>query len=368
MIRIFTVCAVLCSIAHGETLHPFADKSLWVQYEGNEKSFTFDDGVVTGPRTGTEPAELLTKADYENFDLSFEFKLEGHTGIGLFIHAPRNRAYRGGLEIELIDDYGDGIYSTGAIYRVVPPMEPVRVDDDIWHRCTVHMDWPRLKVTINDIVVQDIDLSTNDGTAHTLRSGAIGIEHTGYPFQLRNFELTPLPDTDTSIDMFNGTDLTGWEVVRGEVDWQVEDGAIYAPGGDGYLLHDTVCEDFDLSLYVKTSPAANGGIFFRWPLDRKYDRPNRGHEIQILDGHGAPMITGSVYGYDRGDDLPLTPGEWTLMQIEVRGDKARTWVNGVPLSHAEGLHFVRPGHIVLQMHQVNTWVRFKDLRLRVVKP
>lgn len=367
MFRFFALLA-LAAAAQAEPLRPFLDPASWDQLAGNERSFAFEGDSVVFTRAGAEPAEILTKADYENFDLTFEYNLGGHTSTGLFIHAPRNRAYRGGLEIELIDVGGGGIYGNGALYRVVPPLAEVRTDNDIWHTCAVHMNWPALRVTINGEVVQDIDLSAHEGTAHTLRRGALGFQHTGYPLKLRNLEVTPLPDTDTAFALFNGTDLTGWEVVRGNVDWQVRDGAIYAPGGDGYLLHEAVCEDFDLSLYTRTTPAANGGIFFRWPLDRGYDRPNRGHEIQILDGHGAPMITGSIYGYERGDDLALTPGAWSLLQVEVRGDRARTWLNGVPLSRAEGLRFVRPGHIVLQMHQVNTEIEFKDLRLRVVKP
>jgi hypothetical protein len=197
-----------------------------------------------------------------------------------------------------------------------------------------------------------------------LRRGPIGIQNLGWGVEIRNMILKPLPDTEHAIVMFNGKDLTGWAVDGGEARWSVVDGAIHTTG-DGYLKHEKVVEDFDLRMYVRTSPAANGGVYFRWlRMDPFRDR---GHEIQILDVADAIMTTGSIYGIERGDDLPITPGQWELLQVFARGQEAVVYLNGVKSCATKELKHVRPGHICLQMHRGGTTIDWKDLVLLPVK-
>jgi len=356
---------ISCITVQAHALRPFEDPEAWERKAGVEESFIFEDGVLHINRTDQELGELLTKADYENFHLSFEFNMDTWVESGLFIHAPRNRAYRAGIEIELSDDHGGSpnAYNCGAIFRRIPAKEMSVWDDGAWNTCTVHMDWPRLKVTINGVTVQDLDLSEHESTRHTLRRGALGFQNTGWGMTVRNFELEPLPDTENGIVMLKGDTLDRWEEVRGNVTWTLEDGVLTADDGDGYLLFDEVVEDFDLRTYIRTTPAANGGIFFRWPLHRGYDRPDRGHEIQIFDIKGAGMPTASIYGYARANDLPMTPGEWELLQIHVRGANAVTYLNGVRVAETDRLETVRPGHVVIQMHRPKTSIQYREMVL-----
>ena len=72
------------------------------------------------------------------------------------------------------------------------------------------------------------------------------------------------------------------------------------------------------------------------------------------------------FSRSRGNDLALTPGKWTLLQIHVEGNEARTFVNGVPGATVTDLEHVRPGHIVLQMHRTRAQIEYKDLRMEVL--
>lgn len=332
----------------------------WTRWGGDEHSFHFDHGTVNFVQTGHEPAALLTKEDYENFELEFEFKFRGWVESGLYIHAPRNGAFRAGLELTLESHLG-GVtpYSTGSIFRVVPPKTGWTKKTG-WNTCHVVMNWPRLVVHINGVLLQDIDLSKQPRLRYTLRRGAIGFQHQGWNFSIRNVRIKRLPDTERRMVLFDGKDLTGWSVVEGDAQWHVENGAITVTKGTGYLRYDKIFRDFNLRLYVRTAPNANGGVFFHWsPTDPK----QRGQEIQVFDYVAATMCTGSVYGVARADDLGLTPRKWELLQIFVRGSHVVTYVNGVKGAETDAVSALQPGYIVLQAHNSGTRLQYKDIVL-----
>jgi len=358
---VIAVAALVVSVADAPPLDLLERMDLWEQVGGNDQSFQLDAGVLSFARAGDEPAALLTKRDYENFELAFEFRLERWCEPGLYIHAPRNGAFQAGLEIELTDiTRGCTPFSTGALFRVLAPRAAWTGEHDVWHSCKVVMDWPRLRVHVGGELMQDVDLSEHEGLRHRLRRGAIGFQHLGHRADIRNLELRPLPDSEHGTVLFNGTDLAGWSVLKGDATFEVRDGLLVARDGNGYLKYDTPCQDFDLRLCLRTSPAANGGIFFRWKPGSKDDR---GNEIQILDLADANMCTGSIYGIDRGNDAALTPGEWTLLQLHVRGSRAVTHVNGVKSAETDALTTIRPGHVVIQMHRDDATIEFKDMVL-----
>jgi len=341
------------------------NRELWEQVGGSEMSFEFAGGQLSLQRGENEPSALLTKEDYENFELSFEFLLSRWCESGVIIHAPRNGAWRAGLEIALNSNKGPSLdaYAPGAIAGEAPPLVLVPQEPFTWNTFHLRMAWPRLQVSINDAIVQDLDLEAHPTLRHKLRRGAIGIENNGYYAGFRNVKITPLPDAAKTVALFNGENLDGWSIVDGDAKWAIEEGAIVGSDGDGYLKHDLTVQDFRLQAYIRTTPIANGGIFFRWTSP---DTKDRGYEVQILDVPGGTEPTGSIYGRSRGNDLALTPGQWTLLQIHAEGSEARTFVNGAPAAIVTDLEHVRPGHIVLQMHRTRARIEYKDLRMEVL--
>jgi hypothetical protein len=332
----------------------------WERHGGDEGSVSLEDGVLTFSPSNYHPVALLTKEDYENFELEFDIRFQGWVESGLYIHAPRNGAYRAGLEVELESHLaGTTPHSMGAIFRILPPATSWEKRDG-WHACRVTMDWPRLVVRINDRVLQDVDLSAHEELRHKLRRGAIGFQNQGWEFAVRNVRVKRLPDTENGIALFNGQDLTGWSLIEGDAEWEVRDGVLSVTRGSGYLAHETICQDFDLRLYVRTAPGANGGVFFRWsPTDNK----DRGQEVQVFDYPGATMCTGSLYGVARANDLGITPGEWQLLQIVARGPKVVTYINGIKGAESDAVRAVRPGWIVLQAHRDGATLEHKDIVL-----
>ena len=359
--HLFLLAILLAIPTWSESLQPLSDAGDWENVGGTATSFLIKDRTLHVQQGQGEPSAILTRRDYENFDLSFEFRCHEWEESGLLLHAPWNGAWRAGLIIALGDHAGDApdVFRSGAIFRHVAPKVMAVNEAGEWNACEVNMQWPKLRVVLNGQVVQDLDLSTHPRLAQTLRRGRLGFLNSyGWGMEVRNMTLTPLPDSAGAVSMFNGRDLEGWNPVRNKrAWWTVRDGVLRGEGGNGYLQYETPCEDFALDLYYRASSSANGGVFFRW----KSDDSDRGHEIQILDLPDVGMVSGSIYGLVRGRDDIFKPGEWNLMQIFVQGNHATTYINGHQSAETDQLDKLGPGHITLQMHRDGAVIEWRDL-------
>ncbi len=322
------------------------------------------------PGVGNYPTWLRSEQSYENFVLRFEFRMWLYGEGGLFFHAPiHGRVNRVGFEVQLSDEIRNrqpSVISTGAIFDVVPPKVQAAKPLGDWNEVEVVMDWPKLQVTLNGQLVQDLDVEQDPELRHRLRTGYLGWQDRGKAYAIRNARIRTLPNKDTMHSIFNGKDLAGWKVLPGggSARFSIEEGVIAARDGNGYLLTDKEYQDFDLFTYVKTDNFANGGIFLRW---KSLVPKDRGYEIQIEDIADSNNPTGSIYDWSKATGLmPLVPGEWYPMQIHVRGRECVVRVNGVNVASADDLKIVRPGPIALQMHSAKKTIWFKDLRVRVL--
>ena len=180
--------------------------------------------------------------------------------------------------------------------------------------------------------------------------------------------------------IFNGKDLTGWEMV-GHGRFVVEDGMLKTEGGMG-LLHYTKQKFGNQTIRVvfKTaSPKANSGVYIRMPErapDPWYGVHN-GFEVQIDAGGDEWHRTGAIYSLSRSTKLAQkSNGEWNTMDIELAGPITRVILNGelvnefnpstpVPprKQHYEPIRGPRPdyGYIGLQNHDPASVVYFKEV-------
>src|SRR5690554_3436094 len=163
--------------------------------------------------------------------------------------------------------------------------------------------------------------------------------------------------TSNETVLFNGKDLTGWEIY-GTEKWYVEDGVIVSESGPdaeyGYLGTKDYYKDFELTAEFKQEEDGNSGIFIRSTFE---GTTVSGWQVEV-----APpgSNTGGIYeSYGRGwiaqpdpeKDRFLKYGDWNTMKIRVVGGHITTWLNGeqmVDLTDekiAEG-----EGAIALQIH------------------
>lgn len=342
------------------------DLAGWVR-EGDCKFSVRKDDIFC-PGAGDYPTWLRSEEIYENFIIRFQFRLWRYGEGGLFLHAPlHGRNSHAGFEIQLSDDVRNrkpAVISTGAIFDAVPPTKQVTKPFGEWNDVEVVFDWPTLRVTVNGERVQDLNVEENPELRHRFRSGYLGWQDRGKIHAIRNARIKRLPNKDTMTSIFNGKDLTGWKVLPGggSATFTVEEGAIVAANGNGYLLTEEEYQDFDLQTLVQADPEANGGIFLRW---KSLVPQDRGYEIQIEDIADSNNPTGSIYDWSKATGiLSYNPGDWYPMQIHVQGKNCVVRVNGVTVATADDLEIVRPGPIALQMHSTGKKIRFKEMQVR----
>lgn len=174
------------------------------------------------------------------------------------------------------------------------------------------------------------------------------------------------------IELFNGKDLTGWQVY-GTEKWYVEDGVLVSESGPdaeyGYLGTTENYKDFELTAEFKQDRDGNSGIFFRSNFE--------GTKVSGWQVEVAPPgdDTGGIYeSYGRGwlikpdpeKDKHLKFGEWNDIKVRVKGDRVTTWLNGVEMVDltdekiGEG-----EGQIALQIHSGGGLkISWRNLKLR----
>lgn len=157
--------------------------------------------------------------------------------------------------------------------------------------------------------------------------------------------------------LFNGKDLSGWEIY-GTEKWYVENGLLHCESGPdkqyGYLATTKSFKDFELTLQFKQTANGNSGVFFRSSIE--------GTKITGWQAEVAPPghDTGGIYeSYGRGWlikpdkslDKHLKMGEWNTMKIRVVGDQVTTWLNGQQMITLKDEKIGKAsGQIALQIH------------------
>ncbi len=182
------------------------------------------------------------------------------------------------------------------------------------------------------------------------------------------------------VQLFNGKDLTGWQVNENTDTFSVEDGAIKAHGNRSHCFYtgpykNHMFKDFELEVEVKTLPGANGGIY----IDTEFQPqgwPGKGFEVQVNNSYVTdPRKTGSLYEVKDNNAAVAPDNEWFTEHITQRGDTITVQVNGkqiVQWKQPEDWDGVKEfkgrkigiGTIALQGHDPKSTVYYRNIRIK----
>jgi hypothetical protein len=197
--------------------------------------------------------------------------------------------------------------------------------------------------------------------------------------ELRNLKLRPLD----AKPLFNGKDLSGWTVFKGDPKRAVSkfevtpNGELRLTNGPGDLQTENQFDNFLLQLECKTNGKwLNSGVFFRC-IPGQYQN---GYEAQIHNGYKGDdrtkpvdFGTGAIYRRVPARKVVSNDNEWFTLTVVADGPHIATWVNGYQTvdwtddrkpadNPRQGLRTAK-GHISIQGHDPTTDLLFRNIRI-----
>ena len=358
----------------------------WRDFKGDSVSIApwkAEKGTLTSLGLGSDSTGyIVTTRDYENFIVSFDWKISEGGNSGFLYHVverPELKVpYVTGPEYQLIDDIGfpskiEDWQKAGADYAMyicdTTKKALKKVGD--WNNSKIVFDNGHVEHWLNGQKVLEFEAWTDDWYSRKnsgkwdnapeyglARSGVIALQDHGSRIWFKNMKIKELPRKPEQESLFNGKDLTGWDVYGTEL-WYVENGELVCESGPdkeyGYLGTRKYYNDFDLSLEFKQEANGNSGVFIRSYI--KTGVQISGWQVEV-----APRDhdTGGIYeSYGRGwiwqipeeKENILKEGDWNTMRIKVVGDKITTWLNGEVMTDMTDAKIGQgKGRILLQIH------------------
>ncbi len=372
----------------------------WRDYNGTVLTgpWEVENGTIKADGKGSDASGyIVTDKQYENFILSWDWKISEGGNSGVLYHVIENQKFQvpyvTGPEYQLIDDvnFPDPLeewQKCGADYAMyLPDKAKLHVNPaGQWNNSKIVFDNGHVEYWMNGVKTLEFEAWTHDwftrknsgkwekapeyGLAST---GVICLQDHGYPAWFRNMKIKQLPKKEkAAVSLFNGKDLDGW-ITYGTEKWYVQDSLLICESGPdkgyGYLATRQYFKDFDLSADFKQISNGNSGIFFRSTVE---GTTISGWQVEV-----APKgnDSGGVYeSYGRGwlhqipDDKEniLKQGEWNTMRVKVVGPEVTTWLNGQEMTHLNDSLIGRGnGRIALQIHDGGgIKVQWKNLILK----
>ena len=127
--------------------------------------------------------------------------------------------------------------------------------------------------------------------------------------------------------LFDGKSLENWKPV-GDANWKIEDGAIVADKGTGFLVSPASYGDFQLRAEFWADDDAQSGIFIRCADPEKITAASC-YEVNIFDKRPEPAYgTGAIVDVAKVEPMPKAAGKWNTYEITAKGPHLVVVFNG----------------------------------------
>jgi hypothetical protein len=323
---------------------------------------------------------LTTEALYGDFELQLDYRTVAKADSGVYLRGiPQVQIWdttkEGGKWALGADKGSGGLWNNPA---GSPGRDPLALADKPfgeWNHLRVVMVGERVTVALNGVLVVDHARLRNYFRKDDPlpRVGPIQLQTHGGEIRWRNVWIRNLdvaealailraggPDKPAVhpqgfAEIFNGTDLTGWD---GPIDqYEVKDGAIVCqPGKGGTIFTKEVYADFAAQVEFRLPPAGNNGLAIRYPGSG--DTAYVGMcELQVLDSEHPNYAKlddrqrhGSVYGMVAAKRGYLREtGQWNFEEVTVKGSTIRVELNGTVILDAD-IAKVQPPYLDNKLH------------------
>ena len=315
---------------------------------------------------------LYTTTTFSNYKLQLDFRCPPGTNSGVFLHMPREPRDPTADCYEVNIAPPDNPFPTGSLVGRV--QQRPRTAEGNWNSMTITVLGNQIRVVVND----QEPLSYAD--PRPLGRGHVGLQHNQGRIEFRNIRLQPLE----FMNLFNGYDLSGWEIHPGlPSKFSVNsEGFLSVKDGKGQLETVDRFDDFVLQLHCKIlGEHLNSGIFFRSIPGELW----MGYESQIHNGFAngdrtrpTDCGTGGIFRRQDARHVVASDHIWFQKTIVADGPHLAVWVNGYQVSDwtdtrkkhknpRQGLR-TEAGTIIIQGHDPTTNLLFRNLRISKLLP
>ncbi|MFT5150028.1 MAG: glucose/arabinose dehydrogenase [Planctomycetota bacterium] len=362
--------------------------------ESDPTRFVIKEGNGALVNTAPDASEFVSKSDFRDYDLTFDFKLPEGASAGVLLNGSYEFLLSDADQLETstksLGTLVAGLVEGGA--GVAPARNAYR-GTDMWHAVEVNFRAPRFDATgnkiknavlqrlkVDDILLHErVELTGPSQGATRTDESAMGPvifrSHNGSlalgdirirPTRVEGEILAGKPKGDGWQAFFGESGIDDW-TAEGEAIWELEDGVLVGEGPQGHLFSPrSDYKDHELRMWAKISDGGNSGIYMRatptgdWPT---------GYQAEINASFPDAQKSGSVY-----DVFPLLthlvgPDNWFEYGLRCEevagGTRIRVWMNGILVSDnidASSRH--KAGHIAIQQHHESSVVEIRDAWVR----
>ena len=187
-----------------------------------DKGWHVVDGTLMIEYSGTGEqgfaGDIITKRQFENFDLKMDWKISPGGNSGIFFNVTESDDYKASWhtahEIQVLDDFGyydihdyapNVLQFSGALYDLYPPICSATSQVGEWNSARIRLEEGHLQHWINDIKVLDLQLWTDEWKKRVEKSkfnqypdfgrsrkGSIGLQDHGQQVWYRNIRILEL--------------------------------------------------------------------------------------------------------------------------------------------------------------------------------
>ena len=170
--------------------------------------------------------------------------------------------------------------------------------------------------------------------------------------------------------LFDGKNLDNFTPI-GDANWRLEDGAVVANKGNGFLVTKQNYRDFQLRAEFWVNDDANSGIFIRCTNPDKVGTDSA-YEVNIYDKRPDPSYgTGAIVNIAKVEPMPKAGGKWNVYEITAKGGEFTVVLNGQKTVDAVKDTKFADGRIALQygaVKDVEGVVKFRKVEIRPLPP
>ena len=146
-----------------------------------------DDGLTANKlMSGKDPAYLVSKVPYKDFEIRAEFYTDADANSGIFIRCDTNKVIDSKVcyEVNIFDKRPDPTYGTGAIVDVAK-VSPMPKAADKWNTFEITAKGTKLTVVLNGEKTVDVEDSKH-------ATGPIALQYGSGVVKFRKVQIRPL--------------------------------------------------------------------------------------------------------------------------------------------------------------------------------